>query len=72
MKPFKKLKIDYSYCDAEIESSNMCIHRYGCKRWIGNYEDTNNYTKCWFIEASDCYKDEYGLLDRFRNSNLGR
>ena len=71
MKPFKSLNMDYSYCDGKVANSNMCIHRYGCKRWIGNYEDTN-YTQCWFIKASDCVEDDYSLLDRFRNSNLGR
>ena len=67
-KPFNKLKFDYSYCNVGKE----CIHRYGCKRWIGNYEDTSNYMQCWFIEPQDCINDNYTMIDRFRNSNLGR
>ena len=57
---------DYMYCD-----NNNCIHRRGCKRWIGNYQ----HLKAGIIGIENpeiyCVNGQlpYAMLDRFRNSN---
>ena len=70
---------DYAYC----LNKGSCIHRRGCKRWIGNYSDKEVhklYTEDRFVsEVNDTlcipnYKDkdctnDFGFLDRFRNSD---
>jgi len=70
---------DYMYCI----NKDTCIHRRGCKRWIGNYSDKEVkklYTENRFVSEVDdtqCvpnYKDEacennFKFLDRFRFSN---
>lgn len=72
------MKKDYSYCVNETD----CIHRRGCKRWLGNYSDKEVkelYTENRFvneIDHSQCipdYKDvdcenDFQFLDRFRSS----
>lgn len=74
------MKTDYMYCLNQDES---CIHRRGCKRWIGNYTDEEMrelYTKDRFVsevDESKCipnYKDKdcqnnFEFLDRFRLSD---
>jgi len=70
---------DYSYCT----NRGSCIHRRGCKRWIGNYSDEEVkklYTKNRFVSEVDdtkCvpnYRDtecenDFKFLDRFRFSD---
>lgn len=69
---------DYSYCANE----DTCIHRRGCKRWLGNYESEEVkelYTITRFVDEVDeskCipnYEDvhcenDFHFLDRFRLS----
>jgi len=69
---------DYTYCANE----NTCIHRRGCKRWVGNYPDDEVkelYTEDRFVNEIDetkCIPDysdvnctnDFGMLDRFRLS----
>jgi hypothetical protein len=71
---------DYTYC---LNKDETCIHRRGCKRWVGNYSDDEVrelYTENRFVSEVDetkCipnYKDEYcennfEFLDRFRMSD---
>ena len=67
------MNIDYTYCKID----NSCIHRRGCKRWIGNYEDEAvkelndsgraSYLDCGYCMDSVPYK--FDSLDRFRNSD---
>ena len=65
------MKTDYAYCTNE----NTCIHRRGCKRWIGNYED--NYIeeikhRLEFLDDAYCLDSipyPFDSLDRFRNSD---
>jgi hypothetical protein len=64
---------DYLYCI----NDNTCIHRRGCKRWIGNYtdeeaiEESNNNVN-GYVDDYDCMRvdDEhcFDMLDRFRSS----
>ena len=69
---------DYRYC----RNQNTCIHRRGCKRWIGNYaydeavEEANNNIRGYVADDSciDSHKRDtsimpYYMLDRFRLSN---
>jgi hypothetical protein len=67
------MKTDYAYC-----MTTKCIHRRGCKRWIGNYTD-EEYKKIKesgrvsYIDDYDCenHDDEemqFYMLDRFRSS----
>ena len=70
---------DYIYCADE----DICIHRRGCKRWVGNYpneEVKDFYTKNRFVDEIDItkcipnYKDKdcennFQHLDRFRLSD---
>lgn len=70
------MNIDYAYCQ-----TNVCLHRVGCKRWLGNYtdkavKDIMDNERVRYINYKDCipnYKsvdctNSYGLLDRFRGS----
>lgn len=73
------MNIDYTYCNNE----DTCIHRRGCRRWVGNYaedEVKELYTKNRFIEEVDISKcipnynnincdNSFQFLDRFRNSD---
>lgn len=73
------MNIDYTYCLNEA----TCIHRRGCKRWVGNYSDDEAkelYTSSRFIDEIDenkcipSYNDEecendFHFLDRFRLSD---
>ena len=70
---------DYKYCTNE----HTCLHRRGCKRWVGNYSDDEVkelYTESRFVNEIDftkCIPDysnidcdnDYNFLDRFRNSD---
>lgn len=61
------MKADYTYCLSE-----ECIHRRGCKRWIGNYSEDEvkeMYTLNRFIKEidyDDCIRDEE-LEDKYGN-----
>ncbi len=70
------MKTDYAYCLNEY----TCIHRRGCRRWIGNYTEQQNKAlvatgREQYINDEDCIpsdeacENNYGLLDRFRLSN---
>ena len=65
---------DYTYCSTGTE----CIHRGGCKRWLGNYADDeikelyadNNLVS--HLDSAYCLDDipyPYDSLDRFRLSD---
>ena len=73
------MKKDYLYCINE----NTCMHRRGCKRWIGNYtpeqckEESNQNTFSQYVDDYDCMREDYDydnakhpfdMLDRFRSS----
>ena len=68
-KPILSTNLDYSYCLNE----DTCIHRRGCKRFIGNYTTdqaiflSNNIVS--YIVDSDCIENQYSILDRFRLSD---
>jgi hypothetical protein len=68
---------DYLYCI----NQNTCIHRRGCKRWIGNYTDEEAIEEAdrnihGYVNEKHCvpdYQDEncensFDFLDRFRSS----
>lgn len=68
---------DYLYCI----NQDTCIHRRGCKRWIGNYtdeeaiEEANNNIRGYLADESciNSHKRDAGfmpyyMLDRFRSS----
>ena len=63
------MKLDYSYC----LNQDTCIHRRGCKRWIGNYTDeeaifvADNVFE--YIDDKSCMENLFDLLDRFRLSS---
>lgn len=73
------MKTDYSYC----LNKDTCIHRRGCKRWVGNYSDEEVkelYTESRFVSEIDDKKcipnlsdieceNDYEFLDRFRLSS---
>ena len=72
-----ELKDDYTYCLNE----DTCMHRRGCRRWIGNYTDDQAIQESdenteGYVDESKCipnYKDKectnvFGFLDRFRLS----
>jgi len=64
---------DYIYCKVESE----CIHRRGCKRWVGNYKDEdmkelNDSNRAYYLKPEACIESQpypFTLLDRFRFSN---
>lgn len=72
------MNADYTYC-----LSTECIHRRGCKRWIGNYteEEVHKlYSDNRFVhevDYEDCINSHnvydgvmpYFMLDRFRLSD---
>lgn len=72
------MKSDYSYC-----FTVNCIHRKGCKRWVGNYSDDEvndmymeggsitviDFTKCVPDSKDINCTNDYSLLDRFRSGN---
>ena len=68
------LNNDYMYCNDE----DSCIHRRGCKRWVGNY--SNKAVKEFYEEnrstndidvgyCMDSVPYPFDSLDRFRNSD---
>jgi len=71
------LIVDYAYC----QNKDSCIHRRGCKRWVGNYEDeavkemqesgrdsyVNDKACVPNYSNVDCMHD-FEFLDRFRLS----
>lgn len=74
------MKTDYTYCN----NVGTCIHRRGCKRWVGNYPENEVrklYTEHGFlpeVDDEDCMledyeydnvKHAYDMLDRFRYSD---
>jgi hypothetical protein len=74
------MRTDYIYCANE----NSCIHRGGCKRWLGNYTDEavkELYTQSRFVEEVDdieCMREDYeydnvkspyDMLERLRHSD---
>lgn len=73
------MKTNYTYCI----NKDTCIHRRGCKRWVGNYtkeeaiEESNNNIN-GYIDDYDCIHEDfdydnvkypYDMLDRFRLSD---
>ena len=73
------MNIDYMYC----LNQDTCIHRRGCRRWIGNYsnedaiEESNN-NRIGYINNEHCMFEDYDndntklafdMLDRFRLSD---
>ena len=72
------MNLDYTYCLNE----DTCIHRRGCKRWVGNYpseevkELANSYSDK-YLDDEYCMKRHeiddslmpFNMLDRFRNSD---
>ena len=68
------MKTDYTYCTAD----SSCLHRRGCRRWVGNYPDKDvvNDPKASLVDVKQCipdYTDKentnvFGMLDRFRFS----
>ncbi len=71
------MKTDYAYCLNEY----TCIHRHGCRRYLGNYPATEVKAlvatgRDQYINDEDCIpnlsdvdcENDYGLLDRFRFS----
>ena len=74
------MKADYTYC----LNKDTCIHRRGCKRWVGNYSEEQVhklYSENRFVSEVDyedcmfeCYdydntKHAFDMLDRFRLSD---
>ena len=68
------MNVDYTYC----LNKDTCIHRRGCKRWLGNYTDEavkELYTENRFVDEinfKDCINSKpypYDSLDRFRLSD---
>lgn len=65
------MNTDYTYCIIKDE----CLHRRGCKRWIGSYSDDEVhelYTVKRFvseISGEECVENDFNTLDRFRNSD---
>lgn len=74
------MRTDYIYCFVK----NECLHRRGCKRWIGNYSEEEVkelYSKCRFVsevDYEDCIMEDmdydnvkypFDMLDRFRLSD---
>ncbi|HEY5631820.1 MAG TPA: hypothetical protein VIR31_06805 [Nitrososphaeraceae archaeon] len=72
------MRKDYLYC----LNQDTCIHRRGCKRWIGNYtdeeaiEESNNNIH-GYVDDYHCMLEDYDydnikhpfdMLDRFRSS----
>ncbi len=67
------MNVDYTYCANE----DTCLHRRGCKRWVGNYTNEEvkelvNSHRDKYLDAGYCLDDipyKYDSLDRFRNSD---
>ena len=63
-------------------NQDTCIHRRGCKRWIGNYTDEESIEEAnnnihGYVDDEDCMREDYeydnvkhafDMLVRFRNS----
>lgn len=62
------MKLNYSYC----LNQDTCIHRRGCKIWIGNYTDEEAifvaHNVFDYADDKNCMKELYVDLDRFRLS----
>ena len=66
------MNVDYAYCN-----SIPCIHRRGCKRWVGNYKDEAveelvNSGRDTYVDDKKCITSKplpYDMLDRFRLSD---
>jgi hypothetical protein len=64
-----KMMQDITYCEG-----GSCIHRRGCKRWLGNYKNSTiseMYRYAVLQDPNDCIKSDppYEMLWRVRNSN---
>ena len=72
------MKNGYVYC----QNKDTCLHRFGCRRFIGNYEDEavkemQESGRDSYIDDKDCLPDYsdinnengFELLDRFRLSD---
>lgn len=65
--------ITYKYC----LNQNTCIHRRGCKRWVGNNSDKfadeeSNKNIFGYIDDEDCMRNDevpFNMIDRFRYSD---
>ena len=59
---------DYAYCN----DYQSCIHRYGCKRWIGNYktEEIEEWRKgkTMMIDKIDCKNENEHIIDGIDDS----
>lgn len=63
---------DYAYC-----TTTDCIHRRGCRRWVGNYEEFKASARTYYVDEKFCkpnYEEmgesnAFELLDRFRFSD---
>jgi len=53
---------DYSYCN-----NSECIHRRGCKRFIGN--QLALFEPMWWVDDKECVESDYSMLDRYRFSD---
>lgn len=70
---------DYAYC----LNQDTCIHRRGCKRWVGNYEEEavkelSNSGRDEYVDDINCMREDiendnvkypFDMLDRFRGSD---
>jgi len=67
-----------TYCDVD----NSCIHRRGCKLWLGNYDEeyakeVKNSFNASLVDVKRCIPDyqdkentnQFEMLDRFRYSD---
>jgi len=61
-----RINTDMTYCN-----SKDCIHRRGCKRWLGNYDqkDVEKQPRLWMLSDKECMQNDYYDLIRFRNSD---
>jgi hypothetical protein len=58
------MKTDYAYC----LNKDSCIHRRGCKRWVGNYTEEeaineSNNNIYGYINDYDCINGEVIEMD---------
>ena len=56
---------DIAYCNYEI-----CLHRYGCKRFTGNYKKELNPEQ--WLDGAMCVDSGYTALVRFRHTVGGK
>ena len=58
---------DITFC-----KNSHCIHRRGCKRWVGNYRSLPTHFSVLTNPEKSCeYNEEqFRMMLRFRNSNI--